>query len=336
MASFFIIDTIVLEIIGSVGILSNSLQLALMIRRKHTKTPFDISVLGLCIADLLSAMLWFSFHFCLHLYLSKKITMNYEHYYITSRAGLTLSVTSSFLHTLFIAVQRSFAVFLPFRFRIYFTRQRCLICLVFIWLMSILTAFLVPFFRSYTIISLVIINCGWMLVVCYAVLCYVVYRQRAVVTSIAAHNRNRNQTNRKTMAYCVLVTISFLICTFPFALLWGEFLKSTNLYFHYAAVWPLGLNAVFDSLLYFMFRRNKNMTCYTSCCGHCCSPRKGGRDDDVANSNRISTRTLGDIKLTTIPRNVYLGGSGNTKAMCMTDEIDATETFPPPDSLQKP
>ena len=331
MASFFVIYTIVLEIIGSLGILSNSLQLALMIRRKHTKTPFDISVFGLCIADLMSAILWFSFHLCLHLYLTKKITLNSKYYYIISNAGLTLSVTSSFLHTLFIAVQRSFAVFLPFRFRIYFTRQRCLICLVFIWLMSILTAFLVPFFRSYTIISLVIINCGWMLVVCYSLLCWVVYRQRAAVTSIAAHNRNRNQTNRKTMAYCVLVTISFIICTFPFALLWGEFFKSTNLYFQYAVRWPVGLNAVFDSLLYFMFRRNENMTCYISLCSQCCLPRKRGRDDDVANRNRISARTIGDINLTAIPRNVYLDGSGNMNTMCMTDGIHAKESVSPPD-----
>lgn len=311
MDSLFIIDCIVLEIIGSLGIFLNSLQIVLMIRRKHTKTPFDFSVLGLSIADLISALLWFSCSFCLHLHLKKRIALNLEYYYIFAHGGLTLSVVSSFLHTLFIAVQRSCAVFLPFKIRIYFTIQRCYKCLVFIWVLSILASFLVPYFRNYTIISLVIIVCGWMLVVCYAILCCVIYRQRTIQTSVSA--QNRNQSNRKIMAYCVLITILFLLCTFPFAIVWGGYFKGTHLYLQFSVRWPVGLNAVFDSLLYFLFRRNENMTCYTSRCG-CCS-WKVRRDEDAANGNRISGRSLGDVELTGIRRNVHLHGSGNINAM---------------------
>ena len=275
--------------------LLNSVQIALMIRHKRTKTPFDISMIGVCIADLIASLLWFITSLSTYVF---KVYSRY--YFIMMDAGLILSIVSSLLSTLFIAVQRSFAVFSPFKFRTYFTRQRCLKCLVFIWITSILVSFLVKYLGNFHIYSVVVLACGCLLVMCYLILCRTVHKQRHIVSSNTVQNRSRH--NRKTMLYCVLITITFVVCTFPLALLLGNIVKSPKAYLQILVRWLMALNPVFDSLLYFIFNRNV-LCCWIQ------SPERSN-----INGNKESTKRFGDVELGEMQRNIHHNASGRINA----------------------
>ena len=281
---------------GSLGILLNSIQLAVMIQCKNIKSPFDISILGLCTADLITAVSWFLLYVGRHLLLNKVMAINEKYLYIFFDTGLNLSFASSLLHTLFIAAQRSFAVFFPFKFRIYCTKRRCSYCLLLIWMMSMLVSFLVTYFQKFIIMSIVIIICACLLVVCYAILCCVINRQSTILTSVSVNNRREN--NDKTMAYCAFVTMVFVFCTVPFALYIDDLIVIKNLYVRSSLKWLMLLNVIIDSFLYFIFRRNEKMTCYSALCGCCCSLRPERRD---RNANIGSGGTTGDVQLVEIP-----------------------------------
>ena len=280
--------------------LLNFVQIALMIRHKRTKTPFDISVIGVCIADLIAALLWFILSLCRYVFKVKS-----RYYGIIMDAGLILSIVSSLLSTLFIAVQRSFAVFSPFKFRICFTRQRCLICLVIIWMTSILVSFLVKYLGNFHIYSAFVLACGCLLIMCYLILCRTVHRQRHIVSSNTVPNRNRN--NRKTMLYCVLITITFVLCTFPLAFVLGKIVKSTNAYLQNLFRWLMALNPVFDSLLYFIFNRNVL----------CCCIQSPMRSD--TNGNKESAKGFCNVELAEMQRNIRRNTRESIKANDVTD-----------------
>lgn len=300
MANHGIVDYIVFEVMGSVGILLNSAQFAVMIRRKNTKSQFDISILGLCVADLITAVIWFLLYVGRHLLINKVTAVNEKYLDIFSDAGLNLSFASSLLHTLFIAAQRSVAVFSPFKCRVYFTRRRCSYCLFLIWMMSILVSFLVTYFQKFHIMSIMIIVCACLLAVCYTILCCAIKRQSTIFTSVPAQNGREN--DHKVMAYCVFITIVFVLCTVPFGLYIGDFIIIKNSYLRSALKWLMLFNMIFDSLLYFIFRRNESMTCHSALCGCCCSPRPERSD---GNFNRGSGATSCDVQLTEIPGSPY-------------------------------
>ena len=197
-------------------------------------------------------------------------------------------------------MQRSFAVFSPFKFRICFTSQRCFICLVFIWMTSFLVSFLVEYLGNFQIFSAFVLVCGCLLIMCYLILCRTVHRQRHIVSSSSVPNRNRN--NRKTMLYCALITITFVLCTFPLALVFGEMVKSTNAHLQGLFRWLMALNPVFDSLLYFIFNRNV-LCCWIQ------SPRRSD-----TNGNKESAKGLGDAGLTEMQRNIHNNTSGSVNA----------------------
>ena len=309
MASHREVECMVFEVMGSLGIVLNSAQLAVMIRRKNTKSPFDISILGLCTADLITAVMWLLLYVGRHLLLNKVVAINEEYLDIFSDAGLNLSFASSLLHTLFIAAQRSFAVFFPFKFRIYCTKRRCGYCLLLIWMMSMLVSFLVTYFQKFIIMSIVIIVCGCLLVVCYAILCCAINRQSTILASVSAHNRREN--NHKTVAYCAFVTMAFVLCTVPFALYIDDLIIIKSFYLRSSLKWLMLLNVIIDSLLYFLFRRNEKMTCYSALCGCYCSPRPERRE---GNANMESGGTSGDVQLEEIPASPYPGIRGCVNA----------------------
>ena len=278
------------ESIGIVALLLNSAQAFLILRHKKMKTPFDISVFGVCIADLI-ALIFFLINFiCVDLLTYNVARFDWSIPNFVSIVGFYFSMTASLLLTLFIAVQRLFAVYSPLKFRIYFTIRRCCYCLVFILIMSFLPCLHAYSFQNVDMFLYGVIICGCLLILCYMVICSTVYKRRERISAIAP-----NQTRRtiRTLKYCVMITISFLMCTFPFAIhaVIKESLKSI--------LFLILLNPLFNSLLYFVFNHRKPQTCCTCCYSYCCCNRPSHRRVNISGE---SERRSGCFVLTEMHR----------------------------------
>ena len=271
MANFKLVSYIVFEVIALLGILFNLAQITFIIRHKNTKIPFDISVLGLCVADLFSVIIWLSIYIYRHLLENKVVLFRQKYVFIISLGGFFVLASSSLFHTLFIAMQRVFAVFFPLKFRIFFTRKSCFACLVVIWFVSFLVGFLATRFEFYKVFSVSVLACGVSLIFCYIFVCLGVYRQSKTISSMTVSNRSQNRNNKRTIIYCVMVTVLYIICTFPVAILLGWIGIRDDVYLEAAALWLMELNPVSNSLLYFVLNSRKQMKSWSNLCCCCCS-----------------------------------------------------------------
>ena len=288
------------ESIGIVAFLLNSVQAFLILRQKKTKTPFDISVLGVCIADLIALVSFLINFICVDLLTHNVATFDWRYPHYVSIAGFYFSMAASLFLTLFIAIQRLFAVFSPLKFRIVFTRRRCCYCLIFILIMSILPCLHASSFENIDMFLYSVIMCGCLLIVCYIVICSTVYKRRECISAIAQYQTRRTI---RTLKYCVLITISFIMCTLPFSILCiiKESPKSI--------LFLILLNPLFNSLLYFVFNYRKPQTCCTFCYSYrCCN----GLSHRRVNISGESERRSGCFVLTKMHRNHFSRrGNGN-------------------------
>lgn len=306
MAKFKLVPYTVFEIIALFGIFFNSGQISLMIRHENTKIPFDISVLGLCFADLFSVMIWLLIYIYRHLLENKVVLFSREYVFIICSGGFFVLASSSLFHTLFIAIQRVFAVFFPRKFRIYFTRGSCFACLVFIWLVSFVAGFLATRYNFYKIFSVCVLACGGLLVVCSIIICLGTYRQSKTVSSMSVSARGQNRSNKRTIIYCIIITMLYVFSTFPIAILLGWIDSRDDFYLETAALWLMELNPVFNSLLYFTFNKCKQIKNWSDllCC--CDSQRQNRVNRTLARRSTVRS----DIELTEIqrePRSSVLG-----------------------------
>ena len=294
MANFHLVSYIVFEVIALLGILLNLAQITLIIRHKNTKIPFDISVLGLCVADLFSLIIWLSIYIYRHLLENKVVLFSKDYVFIMSLGGFFVLASSSLFQTVFIAMQRVLAVFLPLKFRICFTRKSCFACLVIIWLMSFLVGFLATRFKFYKIFSVSVLACGASLIFCYIIVCLGVYRQSKTASSMSVSNRSQNRNNKRTIIYCVIVTMLYMICTFPIAILLGWIGIRDDVYQETAALWLMELNPVSNSLLYFVFNSRKQMKSWSNLCCCCCSclQRQNRIDRTLAQGSTARSYTI--------------------------------------------
>ena len=246
--------------------LLNSVQVTSMLRRRKTKIPFDISVLGVCVADLIASIILLSDAILTYMFFTKKLAeSDLDIVLIFFLIGFYFSMAISFYLTLFIAIQRLLAVYLPLKFRIYFTRRRCCYCLAFAWTMSFLTT-MQAYLWDFRIFAFGLITCGCLLIVCYIAICCTVYKRQKLYSAVA---QNQNQRSRRTLMHCVSITITFIVCTFPFAISTTKMkemhiLPGVNTFL-------MILNPLFNSLLYFVSSRSKQRNCCTfHCCCCCC------------------------------------------------------------------
>ena len=247
--------------------LLNSVQVVSMLRRKKTKIPFDISIFGVCVANLIaSILLLLDTIFSTYVSLNKKLTgSDWETANEFFSSGIYFSVVISFYLTVFIAIQRLLAVYRPLKFRIYFTRRRCYYCMAFVWTISFLTT-MQAFLEDVGIFGYGVTTCGCLLIVCYIAICSTIYKRQKLHSSIA-----QNQTRRsgRTLIYCVLITIAFIVYTFPFAISTAK-IKQIDIS-PMVSMLLVMLNPSFNSLLYFVFNRDKQRLCCTfRCCCCCC------------------------------------------------------------------
>lgn len=260
--------------ISLIGIVMNVIQLILIIRQKKTKLAFDLTILSLNIADLLVAIgsTLKSIYICFYL---TDVNAFKQTVSTIIEIGTDFCVFSSFFHALFIAMQRFFAVFFPIKFRIYFTKHRCIAGLIAIWIFSILMTGLPYLVKSNGLFHPVIITIiDALLTTFYVIICYRVYYRRTAVSSTMSSTRH--DQNSWTLQYSAIVTITFVICTFPYAIVEIRYLSVNKISFHenfeitrslQITYLMIMLNPALDSGLYFMVNYKKNISRWSlRCC----------------------------------------------------------------------
>ena len=237
------IDTFGSLILGTMAFITNFLQLSVTIRKRQYLLPFDVSVLSLCMADVVTSVgvLVFSTLAFIHVY--EPIS---EFMLINMPIVLTFAVTSSAFHVSFIAIQRLLAVSKPIKFRILFKRRHCMLMLISIWILSALLTY--PWKDPSTMIAMkcIFILSASTLIPCYLFLCWHMKKNRSVPSS-------SNAVNQKVYIHSLAVTILFLVCKIPPIVY--AFMYTTSDVFRLVSEFFFYLNASLNPIIYFYLNR---------------------------------------------------------------------------------
>ena len=252
--------------VSLLAIILNVAQIVLMIYKKKTKVPFEITLLSLALADVLVSMsqcLFFTF-----IYLQFRGFFTLPLAVIGVLASLVgFSIYSSLFHSVFIAVQRIYAVSLPIKFRVNFSSGICLVSIVVIWIVSLTLSVVVIFLEIFNGHAYILLAASGVLVLCYTMISYRVRLQRSRV-SISTNPQQQNDSTCRTLVYSILVTAAFMFCTLPTAV--HIIIRSDSVFALKFAELMLTLNPVVDSLLYFAFSYMNQKKC-------CCFPGNARR-----------------------------------------------------------
>ena len=268
-------NTLIAEaVIGLIGIVLNVIQLFLIIHGKKITLAFDLTILSLNIADVLVAIA--STLKSIYIYFTLTDVSTLERTVSTAiEIGIDFCIFSSFFHALFIAMQRFFAVFFPIKFRISFTKRRCIAGLVAIWIFSILMTAVPYLVKSIGLFHpVIVIVIDALLTTFYVIICCRVYYQRRAVSSTKVSTRQ--DQNNWTLQYSAIVTIAFVICTFPYAVVEIQYFSVNIVPFRENFEITLALqltylmimlNPAIDPVLYFIvYCRQRISRQYLRCC----------------------------------------------------------------------
>ena len=233
--------------IYGIGMLLNTLQIAILLYQKRTKLPFDISLISLAVANLVLSIAPVSVHFYL---LAKPVAALSRTYLTVIGYIYYASAMISAFQLGFIAFQRLIAVLYPHRFSTLITRRRCVITIFLLWLFSIIL--MVPFmlkfnttyYKVYNHIPLLV---GAVIFVSYAILICHLLKMKRVSTE-----GERSKRHRKIIFYSASVTAVFLLSTFPYtiSILTAKGLHAIPTFASYMYI----VHVIFDPLLYFLLQ----------------------------------------------------------------------------------
>ncbi len=238
---------------GSFGMLSNIIQLILIYRnQKPTNSAFALSLVSLNIADLLAstsfAVAGCVFFAGMFNAVDKSLYRCLTH---LLTAAIVFSLTLSFTHVAFIAIQRVIGVVAPFEAKQIITKTRSLIVLVILWFISLLLALIRYYIIKISVVlSLLAIITGVVLIIMYSVISYKTMK-RDILRNVNADMRRRcQQTDREVMLYSIAITVIFVICNFPVAI--KNFVEYPGIV-HLISNVLFVLNPFLDTFLYFVW-----------------------------------------------------------------------------------
>ncbi len=237
---------------GLLGFGSNIVQLVLICRDSRRKNSvFYQALLSLNIADLFASVLFLSQGL---IYLLHNFSIiDSSSFNLIRRlllAATIFSVTASFTHVIFIAVQRAIAVALPLKAKRLITKSRCRVVLILIWVVSIAPALSVYFYvkTKVVIFYLAMIAC-FVLIIVYSGISYKTIKRRNTRNESEEMQRRRLRTEKGLFLHSVAVTVIFVICNSPLLLM--NFVRKIPLSFLIAADVLFTLNPFLDTVVYF-------------------------------------------------------------------------------------
>ena len=230
------------------------MQIFFILKKKQAKRPFQATLLSLSAADFTTSatLLFFGVYDML---IANGIVSLTGFLEIVNEVALDLSIITSLVHVIYIAIQRLFAVLCPIKFQLLFTKFRCMLGLLLIWLLAVSYCVWSSLEKqkgtpTFFILSVTILVCNALLILSYVVICFKVVKSRT-------HPRSRSRLESKVLCNSILVASAFIICTIPFTLQHLEVLRPTTFYQFIIPVWFLFLNVVLDPFIYFLFKYAK-------------------------------------------------------------------------------
>eukprot|EP00794_Sanderia_malayensis_P018248 gene18248-20068_t len=213
-------------ILGVLGFSGSTAQLVVFCRSKKPKRPFDITMTSLRVADIFLSVLSIvdGVVFFIETHDHKSL---FSSVYLF---GLHFVMGSMIFHMLFIALERLVAVRLPMKFQQLITIRRSITFLIVSWFLSIGIAILEDrdFFNfGFSVIfNYSIFASGLIAVIMYSAICYF-ERKNQVAVAVGPSQTSPNRHNRGLVIHSVVVTMSFMLCTFPYAILTLKSLEQT-------------------------------------------------------------------------------------------------------------
>jgi len=249
---------------GLIGIVTNTFELLIIRRRKKYKSIFGMTLVSLCIADILSSICFFAVG------LTRVIEYDGEALLTivpgTKRAvvwqvghgALFFTMGTSFVHVSIIALQRFFAVFMPLRYNSSFRKKHCLILLLTVWILFFAGGVLGYFYLLHIWYATYVLT----LAVCIAlVLCYTAIvtknyyaeqkRRRLMIARVPEGSKHGRTVSSKVLRLSLAVTVAFLLCTLPHSIFY-LFVNANWVYYHTVNS-MISVNPLLDSVVYFLF-----------------------------------------------------------------------------------
>ncbi len=234
-----LVDGIIKATLGSIGCLANTALIGIILRKRN-KNAFEVTLASLGVADLLTSIMIICFG-------TSKI--GGKPLFLFLWAGGYTTQVLSFLHLLFIALQRLCAVFFPLKFKVLFTVNRCVKSLGIFWILSaILATLLATVIKpNNSTMSITIFVFGCILIALHIAICYKIYRPSSLPLRNSLQDSNR-ALNWRAMIISITVSLAFLVCTFPYAISkFHPFGTMGNI----ASDVLFASNAILDPMLYF-------------------------------------------------------------------------------------
>ncbi len=237
-SSVHAIDAYLFSITGLLGLIANAIQIALLRRDENQKkSTFAIALLSLNIADLLASILYmFRGGISIMAVLGAASLALLEEWKKPMMSALLFSLTSSFTHLIFIAIQRVLAVTFPLKIKVILTKSKSFLILAALWAFS-LTPALTNYFhpKIFGTVPYITILTAVTLLITYSIICYKARKQNSLNNMNEAMRRRRQQTDKEVLVYSIAVTTVFIVCNLP---------KTISMFLHP----PVYLMAVCDVL----------------------------------------------------------------------------------------
>ncbi len=252
---------------GFLGLTANITQLILMRREAdQNDSVFARSLLSLGVADLLTSLMILlrGILVILIFYLNEYQILLYDSQGEMYAAYIfTLSLT--FTHVIYVATQRVIAVAFPFKVKQILTKTRSRIILTSLWVLSLAFASTTFIEGSSDIAVLIfhylVLMTGLILVAMYSVICYKTIHRHPVNNESEEMRRRRQQSDKEVLLYSIAVTVVFMWCNFPLAIIRTrkDYTRRVENAFQLLFV----LNPFFDTMVYFTysyFKRRRRAT----------------------------------------------------------------------------
>ena len=198
--------------LACLGLIANVIQTFFCITRRKYRTNFEVSLISLSIADLISSVTF-------ALYGIAEVVYLYPFVKAMTKA-LDFTVITMFMHIIFIAVQRLLAVIYPLRIKLILSTNRFYLLLTLTWV----TACFYGLINILVKVDHVRVNCymilvfGSAIIALYTGISYTAaMKSRSLQSAGQIHSRRRNST---VLLHSFLVTMNFVTCFFPFAIVY--------------------------------------------------------------------------------------------------------------------
>ena len=208
----------------------NTVAIILLLRKKKRRSNYEDIVLSLATADLLVAIFYSISYVCKTFFAKGDETVQMQIFSLISFESLWFSVMTSLFHVLAISLDRFLSVRCPWKHRLWLTKRKSYIMLIIIWILSLLfispTLFIDNRKRRtiYLTTAFSVLVSGTIIAAIYVYIVRRTVSKQCVMAIIRVGGVKREVVSactpkeRKIMFMSLLIVVSFLVCNFPFAI----------------------------------------------------------------------------------------------------------------------